>query len=307
MTFSPPPRLEPGQTIAVIAPASPFDRNEFTLGIKLIEDLGFRASYNEEVFASLEYLAGSDEQRLTDLTRVIESEEVAAILPVRGGFGTMRLLQRIDYERIAAKPKIWLGFSDITSLHSAIGARCGLVTFHSPVLTSLPRTTETARNQMLNMLQSPSHPQQIFPAPVECWRKGHAEGTLIGGNLTQLTHLIGTRYMPKLDGTILALEDVNEEPYKIDRSLTHLDLASVFSRIAGVLCGQYSYYGHYQDNRTPELLKRRICELAERYDLPVLGNCPFGHVENNFTLPLGVRVSLDATEGNLITCGPTVS
>ena len=293
-----PPKLRPGDRIGLVAPAGPFSRERFDRGVEFLKSLGFRVAFSDGVFSSHGYLAGDDASRAADLNRMAADADVAAVMPVRGGYGAMRLFGRIDYATIASRPKIWLGFSDICALHAAIHRKTGLVTFHTPHLVSLPDADGDVHRRWLGLIAEADAPESLFPKPLELWRPGVAEGRLVPMNLAMLASLVGTPFFPDLDGAILAVEDTGEAAYRIDRMLTQLELAGAFRRLSGLIVGRFTppkeaVSGYH------ELVRARFLELADRYLLPTLGDAPFGHIDNNYPLPAYVQARLDAEEGTI--------
>lgn len=311
-TLTEPPRLRPaafrrGMKVGVVAPASPVSRTEWQRVQSALTSMGFALTYDEaQLLDNAHFLAGTDAERAAALHRLFEDDEVGVIWCVRGGYGTMRLLELLDYDLIQRHPKIVIGFSDITALLHAIWQRTGLVTFHGPVGTS-EFTTYTKRN-MMHQLMSGRVPYSIgLPLPLEespLRRANHREyvaqslvsgvatGTLIGGNLTLMTSLLGTPYDVDYSGKILLLEEVGEAPYRIDRMLTQLRLAGKLQQVAGIGLGVFKDCSNRSAAKASELievLQDRLGDLG----VPVGYGLAMGHVDNNFTFPIGVRARLD--------------
>jgi len=300
-----PPALRPGDAVGLIAPASPFDRPRFEAGVAFLKALGFEPVWEESLFEADAYLAGPDERRLAELQRMARDPDIRAVLAVRGGYGTMRLLPDLDFAGIAGQPKIWIGFSDFTALHLAFQARTGLTTIHGPQLVTLPAAPAEAVERLLRLVARPEPLGTLFPEPAACWRPGAVSGWLLPANLTLLCCLLGTAYLPDLKGAILCLEDTGEAAYRIDRMLTHLELAGVFDRAAGLVAGQFTL--NTDDPQTyAALVERRFKEIALRHGLPLLGGAPFGHLDANYPVPVGVRARLDADAGELTVLDPCV-
>ncbi|HNQ74371.1 MAG TPA: LD-carboxypeptidase [Verrucomicrobiota bacterium] len=305
-----PPRLHPGDTLGVVAPASaPPDPKNVDRAIAVLERLGYRTKLAPKVHQRLGFLAGSDRDRAGDLMRMFTDRKVQAIICVRGGYGTARLLSRLDYPLIRANPKIFIGYSDITSLHGAFLTRAGLVSFHGPMLNSdfaLKRLPAFTVQSFLRTLTSPAPPGDIATGyagrTVKILRRGIARGRLIGGNITILNTLIGTRWLPDFKNTILFLEDVGEVPYRWDRMLTQLLNCGLLPQVAGVAIGLNA---RCQDPRAQtageyrQTLEEVFCERLRPLNIPVVAGLPFGHVAMNATLPVGARATLDANRGEL--------
>jgi muramoyltetrapeptide carboxypeptidase len=346
--------LRPGDSVAVIAPAGPFDRESFDAGLAVISER-YRVHHDPGIFERDRYLAGDDTRRLAELSDALASPEVKAIFCARGGYGTMRILQELeramtdparrevplaadiadaggappgrgantghgnrrrpgaadtgDTGRLrptaagnmgaarstegpaASKPII--GFSDITALHQW-RQRHGLMSIHGPVLTQLGRLGRPTSERLFALLESdaPAAPLRGTTTFVA----GTAEGPLLGGNLSMFTRLLGTPFMPNLEGAILVFEDVGERPYRLDRMWTHLDLAGVFSQVKGIALGSFTHCEERDANYSSQEVLR---DLAVATGLPCATGFPIGHGDVNEPVPLGVRVRLDATTAQL--------
>lgn len=306
-----PQRLAPGDTLGIIAPASaPPDPKAIDRGVALLEQLGYKTKLAPNVQKRLGYLAGTDRERAGDLMRLFTDDKVNGILCVRGGYGTARLLPLLDYQVIRAHAKIFVGYSDITSLHCAFLTRAGLVSFHGPMLNSdfaTPELPDFTIQSFLQGLASPTAPKNIAAGyagkTVKILRRGTAEGPLIGGNLALLGTLIGTPWQPSFRKSILFLEDVGEAPYRWDRMLTHLLNCGLLQQVAGIAIGlnadctdpKAKVGGEYRQT-LEEVLRERLLPLK----IPILSGLPFGHVPHNATLPVGVQARLDAQRGELL-------
>ncbi|HVW67646.1 MAG TPA: LD-carboxypeptidase [Steroidobacteraceae bacterium] len=290
--FRKPQAVRPGDSVAVIAPAGPFDRASFDAGLAVISGR-YRVQYDERILARERYLAGDDNRRLAELTGALADPDIKAVFCARGGYGTMRLLPKLAAwaaERaVPAKPLV--GFSDITALHQWLQNN-GLVSIHGPVLTQLGRVPSATR--LLSLLESASAAEPLVGT--ETYVGGIAEGPLLGGNLSVLTRLLGTPFMPALTGGILLLEDHSEQPYRLDRMWTHLELAGVFRQLRGIVLGEFlSCEPRDQDYTAAEVLR----DLATATGLPCAAGFPIGHGNINEPVPLGVRVRLDANAKQL--------
>jgi muramoyltetrapeptide carboxypeptidase len=294
-----PPGLESGDTIALISPAGPVrDQEAAAAGITILEDAGFRVKPLEEL-ASQEYLAGSDQERAKQLTDAWLDPEIKALLAMRGGYGSMRLLPFLDFERFTGTPKILAGFSDITVLLNEIQRRTGIVTYHAPVLTTLARSDEDSQQSFLNSLGGTI--TDIRDDSIEVLAGGEAKGRLAGGNLATISHLLGTPYELSLDNAILFIEDVGEEAYKVDRMLTQLDVAGNLRKLAGLVIGTFTGNNGNEDDWT-ELVWARALELTGG-NIPLWGNFPVGHGARNMTLPLGVEAVMNSSQKTLELAG----
>ncbi|TAK97381.1 MAG: LD-carboxypeptidase [Verrucomicrobia bacterium] len=312
-----PRRLQPGDTIGLLAPASaPPDWKRVEAGIAALEKLGFKTKLARHAKARLGFLAGSDRDRAADLMSLFADKLVTAIMCLRGGYGSARLLDRLDYSVIRRNPKIFIGFSDITSLHCAFLNEAGLVSFHGPMVNSdfaeatLP---PVAVNSFLRTLTQPAPAGDIAlgyrKRTVKTLRGGVTRGRLIGGNLSLLCTTLGTRWQPEFRGRLLFLEDLGEEPYRFDRMLTHLLNAGVLPQVAGVAIGlnhncedpKRKRGGQYRQS-LEDVMRERLLGLK----VPVVAGLPFGHVPHNATLPIGLRAELDANAGRLSILEPAV-
>ncbi len=282
-----PRRLRPGSVIGIAAPASPFDRESFDRGVRVLHGMGFETVTPEGLSAAQGYLAGSDEHRAALLQRLFEDARIDAIACARGGYGSMRILPLLDYDRIAAHPKILIGFSDATALLAAITDRCGFADFHGPVVTTLADASESTRTTLLSAIASDA-PLILNPSTAVTVRSGRAAGVVCGGNLTTLCHLLGTPFQPSFRNRILFLEDRGEAAYRIDRMLTQLKLAGCLEGIRGLILGSFTGCG--SDQEIFEIVGNRFSDAP----VPILAGLPAGHTEPNLTLPLGIQTVLDA-------------
>ena len=287
--FLSPPALKQGDTVAVVAPSGPFDRESFDKGLSLLK-ARYQPRYSEGLFSAERYLAGNDARRLAELQGALDDPSVKAIFAARGGYGAMRLLPKLKWP---AAPKLLIGFSDVTALHGAAAAR-GWKTVHAPVLTQLGKQPPEVLARFFALLESPL---PFMPREkATCLVPGVAEGPLLGGNLSVLTRLLGTPYLPPLEGAVLLLEDVGERPYRLDRMWRHLQLAGVFDKVKGVVLGDFTGCEEQAaDYGSADVLRG----LAEATGLPCISGLPIGHGALNEAVPLGVRVRLDATVGRL--------
>jgi len=288
-----PPRLKPGDTIGIVAPAGPFDLEKFMKGKAVLESMGFQTFFDEGIFQKHGFLAGTDIQRADQVNRLFADPTVQAIFCARGGYGSMRILSLLDFETIQTHPKIFLGFSDISALLSVLNDRCSLVTFHGPVVTTLAKATEKTIMAMKTVLTSDA-PIELTPEDGKVIKPGVCSGLLAGGNLTTLCHLVGTPCAPNLKGKILLLEDVGEMPYRIDRMLTQMKLAGCFNEIAGLILGAFKECGHL--NEIVEIFNHIFMDE----DIPILAGFEMGHGEHNLTIPIGLSATLDADKKRLL-------
>jgi muramoyltetrapeptide carboxypeptidase len=289
-----PMALQRGDTIAIIAPAGPSNNREGLLKtIGTLERLGFRVKYSERIFDATRYLAGSDSDRAEELMGAIEDPEVRAILPLRGGYGCARLIPLLDEGRLRANCKIFMGYSDLTTLHLYFRRRLGWITFHGPMalsacLADLPGDQE---QNLVSLLTDPLfRPSFAFPG-LEAWAPGTAEGRLTGGCLSLIVASIGTPYEIKTEGKILFLEEIGEDPYRLDRMMTQLRLAGKMEGLAGIILGSFLNCDPEEaDYTAADALK----EIIAREGVPIIANFPAGHARDNWAFPLGVRAQMNA-------------
>ncbi|WP_406677675.1 S66 peptidase family protein [Moorella sp. ACPs] len=294
-----PPALQRGDTIGIIAPASPLPDPEYLArGISFWLSLGYRVRTGTHISKATGYLAGSDAGRLADLHLMFQEPEVKAIFCLRGGYGTLRLLDDLDYNLIRHHPKILVGYSDITALHLALNRMTGLVTFHGPMLYpelgggDLPPYTREGLCRALAVASPLGSipPAPGLPPPVAI-TPGRAEGIVTGGNLSLVVATLGTPFEVDTEGKILFLEEVDEAPYRIDRMLTQLKLAGKLEAAAGIVFGFCTRCG--DSSHQPGLLEIITGHLAP-LGIPCFYGLPAGHLATQATLPLGIRARLDA-------------
>jgi len=281
-----PPRLKTGDTIGIVAPAGPFDPKNFSQGLSTLESLGFRTRVSDEIFEKTGYLAGNDAQRARLVNRLFKDPAINAIVCARGGFGSLRILPLVDFGIIRKNPKVFVGFSDITALLTAITNRSGLVSFHGPVVTTLAKASEMTCNTLLGAISS-DMPLEVQPANGVVIQAGRAQGPLIGGNLTTLCHLLATPFEPRFKHRILLLEDRGEALYRIDRMLCQMKLAGCFDDIAGLVLGSFEECGDLG------VIYQIFQEHFQDIHIPILAGFDIGHGKQNMTIPFGIEAILD--------------
>jgi muramoyltetrapeptide carboxypeptidase len=308
-----PPLLKAGDTIMFVAPAGPPERDQCERARERIEELGYKVRWRDDMFDVEGYLAGSDERRADELMEAFADPEVDAIFCARGGYGCMRMIDRLDYDVIRSHPKIVIGFSDVTALHTALNRSAGLVTFHGPGPASgmggaEPPKEFTSKYLHLALLadQAPAAGYTIdVPADVgevSHLGSGTARGRLVGGNLSLVSAIEGTPYALDCEDAILVIEDVREAPYRIDRMLRQLQLAGKLQQLRGVVLGQFTQDYSREDQLTEDdrfSTSGVLRQYFENAGIPVLVNFPLGHVDQNCTLPLGAEAEIDAEAGTL--------
>lgn len=311
-----PEKLKPGDTIGIISPSSAIDGNlPFMLAQETFEVLGFKVKWGKHTHDRFGHLAGNDKQKLDDLHDMFEDTRVKAIVCMRGGSGAARLLDKIDYNLIRHHPKIFLGYSDITALHAAIHSQTGLITFHGPVGSSswptlvveqfrdiffngIPPLYRNPLNKGDDLIPRQNRIQTIVP--------GIAKGKLLGGNLTVLTSIAGSKYYPDFDNSILFLEDVSEEPYRVERMFCQLKLNGTLDKIRGFIfgkCTDCSPSGGFGSLTLDQILEDYIKPLR----IPAYQGALIGHIREQFILPVGTEVTMNANEGTFLVEGKMVS
>jgi muramoyltetrapeptide carboxypeptidase len=293
-----PKRLRLGDTIGIVAPAGPFEQERFDQGLAAIREMGFATRIDERIYSRTGYLAGADLQRAAQFNAMVADDDVQALMCARGGYGCLRLLDALDYAAIAARAKPFIGFSDVTALHRAIFLRCGLITFHGPMVTTLATSDEETRRAWLAaLMETAAPPLDLSGARV--LKPGIAQGVLTGGNLTTLCHLTGTWAGAGFKDQILIIEDVGEALYRIDRILTQMMLAGLFDGLAGLVLGTFK-------NCAPQKqIDALLAEVFDGWNLPIVSGAPVGHGASNWTVPLGATVRLDTSRLTLAFVEPT--
>lgn len=296
-----PKKLSKGDVIGIISPASsPDDLTRIENGVKYFEKLGYRVEIGRNVGKYHGYLAGTNEERLEDLHDMFKNKNVKAIICVRGGYGSPRLLDKIDYKLIAANPKIFVGYSDITALQLAFLKKIGLVTFAGPMVAVdfydevSPFTEEMfwaviTSKKSFGKIHLPDD-EKIFSIT-----KGNIKGRIVGGNLALVTSLVGTDFMPDFKEKILFLEEVGELPYRVDRMLNQLKLAKLLKQVKGVILGAFIDCNEIDPNKRTLTLGEVISDYFEDLNIPIVYNFKHGHIKNNITIPFGTMFKLNAS------------
>jgi muramoyltetrapeptide carboxypeptidase len=312
-----PPRLRQGDVVGLVEPAyftpDAFDLEQIQATIRA---MGLVPRPAANLLSRHGYLAGTDQERARAVNAMFADREVRAIFAVRGGWGSARILPHLDFNLIRANPKLLVGFSDITALHLALAARTDCPTIHGPnAASSWGELSWDSFRRLAFEAETPTWRNPASTAdrlaqrnPIRTFRPGRASGPLLGGNLTVLSALVGTPYLPSFDGAILFLEDTDEAQYRIDRMLTQLALAGILGRVAGVAFGQCtdcvarnsSSIGGFT---LSEVLAHHLTPLG----VPAFQGSLFGHIDNQFSLPSGVRAEIDAVEGTIRMLEPVVA
>jgi muramoyltetrapeptide carboxypeptidase len=313
-----PKRLVPGDTVALVSPATAtFQSLDVQIAKESLEALGLKVRLGEHLLDRHGYLAGEDKARAADINALFADRSVAAIHPIRGGWGSGRLLPYLDFDTIRRHPKILLGYSDITALLLSVHAKTGLVTFHGPIgmgrwdtfsvdyyrrvlfdgeLVTYQNKRDLSDRNSLTPIEFRT--QTIVP--------GRARGRLLGGNLTIVTSILGSPYVPDWDGAILFCEDVHEDPYRIDRMVTQLKLAGVLGRIKGFVFGSCSECSP-GDGYASLTLEEIFDDLIKPLGVPAWQGAMIGHQQPQWTLPEGVQVEIDAEAGTIRLLEPPVA
>lgn len=299
------PRLKPRDAIRIVAPSGPVPRDEFEAGAAVLS-ARYRLRYDPgTLFRSEGFLAGRDETRLEELVTAIADPQANAVMLARGGYGLMRLLPFLQPDLLRAHPKPIIGFSDGTAL-LAYAARAGVAAVHGPVVTQIAKLPSEDREALFGLLER-SAPGLLL-SDLDAVVPGRVEGPLIGGNLEVFSRLVGTPFMPDVAGSILFFEEIGERPYRVDRLITHLDLAGVWSAAAAVIVGDFTNCREPEGSTlvspsVAEVLKERLHRLA----IPVAFGAKVGHGDRNLALPYGTLAELDTRHGTLIAVDGVVS
>ncbi|HEX6910362.1 MAG TPA: LD-carboxypeptidase [Longimicrobium sp.] len=300
-----PPALKPGSRVALVAAAGPIPAGGVDRAVERVRAFGWEPVAGQHCRGRAGYLSGSDAERAADLNDALRDPSIDAVWLLRGGYGTMRILDDIDWPALARHPKALIGYSDNTAVHLAANA-VGVVAFHGPH-PHTPAFPDFARDGLLRVLAS-TEPAGVLPvAPgerAETLAGGVAEGPLVGGNLSLLSATMGTPYAVQPEGAILFIEEVGEQPYRLDRLLAHLRLAGVLDAVAGIAVGGVT---ETPGDDGDALAREVLHDALGRLDVPVAIGFPFGHLDDSWTLPVGVRARLDADAGTLALLEPAVS
>lgn len=286
--------LRPGDTVAVVSPASPTDEADRQPTVKLLQSWGYHVV--QAPTRHYGYFAGTDEERAAELNYYFKDDHVQAILCANGGYGSARILDKLDYSMIAKHPKLFIGFSDITALHTALGEKSHLVTIHGPMECTLNPAASSAYTlqQFANGLSSRQPLGQVPMPPgksLQAVVPGNADGMLVGGNLAILAAAVGTPYELQGEGAILVLEEVGEDAYRVDRMMQQLWQSGLLHRIRGLVYGEFVQCDHDPGDFTTEEVLQYYAKLAEK---PTIAGLPVGHGEDNLFLPLGVHARIES-------------
>ncbi len=298
-----PPPLKKGDTVRIIAPGGRLKSIEpFRSGIAVLEQLGFAVRYPDRLWPGSDLFSDSDSTRAEELNQAFADDSCSGIMTLRGGYGCLRMLHGVHLDVVRSRPKLLIGFSDITVLHNHLLSQTGLFSLHGPVLTTLSGLTTPAIERFYQCLTGSWQNTVSFPG-VEILRGGATvSGLLAGGNLTSLATLLGTPYDFSWNDRVILLEDTNEPLYRLDRLLTQLALAGKFNEAAAILLGDFFTLSGREDSRDAESLEwlwQRVLDLTEATRVPVWGSLPIGHIPGNMTLPIGAEVRVNSSRGSL--------
>jgi muramoyltetrapeptide carboxypeptidase len=311
-----PPRLQAGDTVGLINPAgATFHPVDVTVVEETLAALGLGMKAGEHLLDRYGYLAGEDKARAKDVNNMFADPDVSALLSLRGGWGCNRLLDLLDYEAISRNPKILMGYSDITSLLLAINAKTSLVTFHGPVGISTwnQYSTNFVKKLLFNAeafsMENPrdtgDNLAQVSDRVITI-TGGKAKGRLLGGNLSVLTSMVGSDYLPNFEGSILFLEEINEDIFRVDRMLTQLKLAGILGRISGFIFGKCKECNPGEGFGSLTL-EEVFADHIEPLGIPAWSGTMIGHMDKKFTIPLGIEAEIDADKGIISLQEPAVT
>ncbi|SFF11412.1 S66 peptidase family protein [Thermoflexibacter ruber] len=303
-----PKALQEGDTVGLISPAGAiYESLPFQLATEALEAMGLKVKPSRFLKARYGHLAGTDKERASEINEFFADDTVKAIIAIRGGSGCARILDLLDYNLIKKTPKIIAGYSDITALLLAIYSQTDLVTFHAPVASSTWNSFSYGHFKKIlfekesPLLQNPERKGDNLVQTedrIQTIRSGKAKGILVGGNLSVLTGIVGSRYLPNWKNKILFLEEVNEEPYRVDRMFSQLKLAGILQEVSGVVFGKCTNCkpsGGYGSLTVDEILHDYLYPL----DIPAFQGTMIGHIANQFTIPIGIEAEIDTDKGTI--------
>lgn len=296
-----PKKLLQNDLIGIISPAStPNNLDAIQNGVNYLEKLGYRTKIGKNVGKKHGYLAGTDKERLDDFHEMFADKEVKAIFCVRGGYGSGRLLENIDFNIVKKNPKIFVGYSDITALQLSIFNKTGLVTFAGPMVASdfSGEINEFAEENFWKVLTSSKKIGKLHNPRNEKFfvlNSGRAEGKILGGNLSLLISIMGTEYFPDFKNSILLIEEIGEEPYRVDRMLNQIKLAKIFKNVKGIILGRFVDCYEKKSEENHITLNEVIENYFAKLKIPVIYSFNHGHIKENLTIPFGVNCILNAT------------
>jgi len=310
-----PPKLKLGELIGVVSPASPpkgEKSNQYNNGLSYLSKKGYRILEGQFVKSENGYLAGTDEQRAFDFNSMLKNPEIKAIFCSRGGYGTPRILEKIDYRTARKSPKIIVGYSDITALQLALFYRSRLVTFSGPMVAidmneGIHYFTDNSLWGMITNTATTKIEFAKFDDSVQIYTNGIAEGRLLGGCLSVISALVGSKYLPRFKKAVLFLEDIGEDLYKIDRYFAHLYYTGILKQLRGIILGQFVDCATQSQKESASEFDQIIRKYTKNLGIPVVGNIPYGHGKIKLTFPIGSRVRLNTFNGTIQILEPVIN
>ncbi len=296
-----------GSTIGVISPASrPTDDEKYKNGMRYLKEGGYQVVESKHVLDNYGYLAGTDTERADDFNLMFKDSQIDAVICSRGGYGSPRIVEAIDLDLIQKNPKVFVGYSDITVLNLAIFAKTGLVTFSGPMLAvemgkGIDPFTEKSFWDRVTAENSSARLDNPSEMPIQIYKQGQAEGRLLGGCLSLINVVLGTPYCPDFSGAILFIEDIEEEPYRIDRYLAQLRMAGILNKISGLVIGQFVDCKPHDPEKPGLELSAIFDDYFSRLDIPIVSNFAYGHIPVKHTIPTGVMAKIDTEAGEVLT------
>lgn len=300
-----PKRLQQGAKVGIAAPGSSITEIELNEITSFLQKNGYSFYHRKDIVDKKGYLAGNDNRRADEINEMFADTSISAVLFARGGYGCMRILDLLDYELIKNNPKIIIGYSDITAILAAIFSITGLVGFHGPV--GISTFNDYSMNYLKRILIDAEEVnyQNPISEELEVLNIGTAQGTLIGGNLSIITALVGTKYLPSFENKILFLEEIGEEPYRVDRMLIQLKLSGELQKLSGILIGAFTNCDA-KEKENSLTLTEVFEDILLPFNIPILKNLSFGHITNKFTLPFGIKAKINTKEKTFNLLEPAV-
>lgn len=299
-----PSALNKGDTISLIAPASPVTVEQLNASVKFLQDLGFIVKVGESCRSHHGYLSGDDKTRAYDINKSFYDKEIKGVFTIRGGYGCTRILDLIDYNIIKNNPKVFIGYSDITALHVVFNQVCNLITYHGPMPSSeFIKTTDSYTLKVYLDTIYHNEPKTYILNPnnieLQSLHPGCASGKLVGGNLSVLCSMLGTKYEIDTKDKILFIEDIGEEPYKVDRMLTQLRQCNKLNDTNGIIIGKFTNCNP-NDKKRSLTLEEVLSENLLSLKIPIVYNLQCGHCLPTLTLPLGENIYIDSTNKSIM-------
>lgn len=283
--------LNPGDTLGVCAPSARFDTEKLYRGIKVLETLGFKVRVPKEIFKKKRYLAGEDMLRASVINNFFSDPDIHGIICARGGFGALRILDHLNWKIIKQNPKPFIGFSDSTAILLSIIGKTRTPVIHGPSVVSFAVAPKETINSFYKILTGSLNTIEMTNGQI--LKSGKCSGILKGGNISTISHLLGTKFQPDFKNCILFLEDIGEPAYKIDRMLTQMKMAGLFKGIQGVITGGF------EDCDNDEYIKEILLEIFDPYNVPILSGLDSGHGKINLSLYMGTDIEIDTKSARI--------